>query len=374
VKKLFRSTFMYSGKRYERTSTVSQEEADKKAEIYKKDLEDGVVGVSKKMRVKAWAHEWLEVYKKPSITEKSFKNYKRYVDNIIVPQIGGLRLNEVTDIHLQRLMNSRSGKSYSDLKHLRDTIKAIFKKARESRLLNYDPAEFLILPQYIKCKRRSLTDFERKHFLKIAESHPAGLMFLMMLYCGLRPGERDALDWRHIDFARHRVKVMEAIESGTTKIKGPKTAAGVREIPIPDEIYYKLYEYRGDPFSPVFTQITTGLRHTENSRQKAWESLKKAMDESMGAKWGKVKAKDGKMRRKKIMSVVAPDLVPYCLRHTYCTDLQRKGVPLKVASYLMGHTTVAMTADNYIHITEDMLDDAAQKIGVSNCVTNQNQA
>ena len=33
-------------------------------------------------------------------------------------------------------------------------------------------------------------------------------------------------------------------------------------------------------------------------------------------------------RNQIIQSVVAPDLVPYCLRHTYCTDLQRAGVPL----------------------------------------------
>jgi len=72
-----------------------------------KDLDDGVIGISKNMRVSAWANQWLETYKKPSITKKNYKNYKRYVDNIIVPQIGGLRLHEVTDVHLQRLMNSR---------------------------------------------------------------------------------------------------------------------------------------------------------------------------------------------------------------------------------------------------------------------------
>ncbi|MCL2034662.1 MAG: site-specific integrase [Oscillospiraceae bacterium] len=374
MKKLFRSTFMYCGKRYERTSTVSKEEADKKAEKHKRDLEDGLVGISKKMRVKAWAREWLEVYKKPGITEKSYRNYKRYIDKVIIPQIGELRLIEVTDVHLQKLMNSRAGKSYSDLKHLRDTVKAIFRKARESRLINYDPAEFLILPQYTKGKRRSLTDFEREHFLRVAEQHPSGLMFLMMYYCGLRPGERDALDWRHIDFIRHRIKIEKAVESGTTNIKAPKTAAGVREVPIPDELYHKLLERRGDPFSPVFAQSTTGRRHTETSRAKSWKSIIKALDDSMGAKWGKVKAKDGKMRLKKIVSVIAPDLVPYCLRHTYCTDLQRKGVPLKTASYLMGHATIAITADIYTHITEDMLNEAAQKIGASSSVTDQSQS
>jgi site-specific recombinase XerD len=93
------------------------------------------------------------------------------------------------------------------------------------------------------------------------------------------------------------------------------------------------------------------------------------MDNSMGAKWEKVKAKDGKMRSKKILSVVAPDLVPYCLRHTYCTDLQAKGVKLKTASYLMGHANISITADIYTHITDEALDEAAALIGVTKSVT-----
>ncbi|MDR0963401.1 MAG: site-specific integrase [Clostridium sp.] len=367
--RLYRSYFTYNGKKYERTSTKSQRDADRKADKYLHDLEDGIIGISKQMRVTAWANEWLETYKKPSLTEKSYKNHKRFVDNVIVPQIGGLRLCEVTDVHLQKLLNGRAGKSYSDLKHLRDTIKAIFKKARESKLLIYDPAEFLIIPRSTKGERRSITDFEREHFLKVAETHYAGSMFKIMLYCGLRPGEVMALSWKDIDFDNHMLNIVSAVESGTTTLKAPKTEAGVRKIPVPDEIFNDLLLSRGDPFDPVFTQMTTGRRHTDSSRDKAWKSIIKAMDDSMGAKWEKVKAKDGKKRLKKVLSVVAPDFVPYCLRHTYCTDLQSKGVPLKMASYLMGHSNISVTADIYTHVTDDALFETAKLVGVTKVVT-----
>ena len=373
MSRLYRSYFTYNGKKHERTSTKSQRDADRKADQYKKDLEDGVIGISKNMRMSSWAREWLETYKKPSITEKSYKNYKRYVENIIIPQIGGLRLHEVTDVHLQKLLNGRAGKSYSDLKHLRDTVKAIFRKARESKLIQYDPAEFLIMPQAQKCTHRSITETERGHFLAVTDSHHAGLMFRTILYCGLRPGEIAALSWKDIDFDKHRINVVFSVESGTKRIKETKTPAGVRKVPIPDVLYYDLLERRGEPFDPVFSQVTTGKRHTESSRDKAWKSVIKAMDDSMGAKWGKVKAKDGKMRLKKVLSVVAPDLVPYCLRHTYCTDLQAKGVPLKTASYLMGHSDISVTANIYTHITEDTLSKAAELVGVSSIVTESNK-
>ena len=50
-----------------------------------------------------------------------------------------------------------------------------------------------------------------------------------------------------------------------------------------------------------------------------------------------------------VKSVLAPDLTPYCLRHTFCTDLQRAGVPINVAKELMGHANISVTANIYTH-------------------------
>ena len=353
---LFRSTFRYMGKRYERSSTKSQRDADRNADKLRKELEDGSIGLSGKMRVKAWAYEWLETYKKPIITEKSYKNYKRHIEKIILPQIGGLRLNEVADVHLQRILNGRAGNSYSDVRHLRDTIKAIFKKARASRLIVYDPAEFLEMPASTKGTRRSLTEYEREIFLKVADTHHSGLMFKTMLYCGLRTGEVAALSWKDIDYKGHRINIVAAMESGRDVMKAPKTTAGIRTVPIPDDIYDDLLARKGDPFDPVFTQQTNGKRHTESSRNKAWKNIMRNMDIMMGATVYRNEIK---------VSVIAPDLVPYCLRHTYCTDLQNKGVPINVAKYLMGHSSISVTANIYTHITDEAIKNAADLLGVT---------
>ena len=59
---------------------------------------------------------------------------------------------------------------------------------------------------------------------------------------------------------------------------------------------------------------------------------------------------------------VADDLVPYCLRHTYCTELQDAGVPINVAKELMGHTDISVTARIYTHQSEKSFNDARDKI------------
>jgi site-specific recombinase XerD len=70
-------------------------------------------------------------------------------------------------------------------------------------------------------------------------------------------------------------------------------------------------------------------------------------------------------RNQIIKSAVAADLTPYCLRHTYCTDLQNAGVPINVAKYLMGHSNISVTVNIYTHTTEKTLREAAQFINAA---------
>lgn len=363
-KRRARSTFMYDGRRYEETGRT-QKEADQKAALKKEQLKRGETGISGSMTVSRWAHEWLETYKRPAIGDAHYKNYLLHIDGVILPAIGSMKLKSVTAVHLQQIINNRAGKSKSDILKLRMTIKEIFKRARLSRLITYDPAEDLTIPAATDGKRRSITPTERKHILAVADTHNAGLWVKTLLYTGIRPGESRALDWRHIDFKKKLLHVEQAMKAGTKTIGAPKTEAGVRDIPIPDKLYTELLAAKGEPFSPVFVQSKTGKRHTTESMQTMWLNFRNELDIHMGAVFQKRKAKDGKMRLTKTVSAIASDLVPYCLRHTYCTDLQDAGVPINVAKYLMGHSSIEVTAKIYTHTTEKVLKDTAKKINAA---------
>lgn len=60
---------------------------------------------------------------------------------------------------------------------------------------------------------------------------------------------------------------------------------------------------------------------------------------------------------------LASDWVPYDLRHTYCTDLQRAGIDIRTAQKLMGHANISITADIYTHVDEEQILDAAKILG-----------
>lgn len=327
--KYVRKTARYNGKKYEATGKTELEAMTKLAEkLAAAKRGEAVVGGS--MTVDAWYKEWKALYKEPKgLTPKSLVMYDEKYNGYIKPRIGRMKLRDVRDVHLQRILNDQAGMSASHVKKLRMVMQEMFKRARQSRLIPYDPAELLELPEVTSGGHRTVTEVERAAILAVAENHRAGLWVLTLLYTGMRPGETAALMWSDVDFARNEIHVHAARESGTGVIKAPKTAAGVRDIPIHAALLPKLQAAQGEPFTPVFP-TQAGTRQNASSLRRLWSSFCRALGAHMGTE-------------------VADDLTPYCLRHTFCTDLQRAGVPINVAKELMGHADIQTTANIYTH-------------------------
>lgn len=335
----FRKTMTYEGKRYDIKGDSELEVLEKLAAL-KISLQRGEKVVGGNSTVDRWFEEWLEVYKKPAgLTAKSLATYTQKYYGHVSPAIGSMRLKDVREIHLQKILNAQAGRSHSHVTKLRMVMQAMFKKARQTRMIQFDPAEGLTLPQYTKGVRRSITDQERVHILATAQTHRAGLWVLTILYAGLRPQETAALLWKDVDFEANEIHIYKALESGSDTIKGPKTEAGFRSVPIHSALLPRLRAARGDPFDHVFKNVNGGPL-TANTMQGLWRSFRRALDIEMGATVS---------RRRIIESKVAPDLTAYCLRHTFCTDLERAEVPLNVAKELMGHADITTTANIYTH-------------------------
>lgn len=343
-----RKTARFNGKKYEATGKTELEALKKLAEKLAA-AQNGAEVIGGSMTVNAWYKEWMETYKKPKgLTEKSLGMYDEKYNGYIKPVIGSMKLKDVRDIHLQKVLNKESGKSYSHVTKIRMVLQQMFHRAQRSHLIPYDPAEDLELPSNTKGTRRSVTEEERAAILSVAQSHPSGLWIQTLLYTGMRPGETATLTWGDVDFRADEILVHTARESGKTgRIKAPKTAAGVRIIPIHAKLRPLLVEAhqrakelkRGSPKDWVFP-TRAGGQQNENSLRRLWTGFRRDLDIYMGATL---------FRNQIVKSVVSPDLCPYCLRHTFCTDLQNAGIPLNVAKELMGHADIQTTANIYTH-------------------------
>ena len=329
----------WEGKRYEVYGKTERETADKLAAL-KTALKRGEKTVGADSTVDRWFQEWYDLYKVPAgLGTKSLKMYREKYDLYIGPKIGKMKLKDVREVHLQRILNEEAGRSFSLLSKIRMVMKGMFSKAHSTHLILWDPSVDLTLPEYTKGTHRAITEQERAHILAVAKDHWAGLWVLMILYTGIRPGETVPLQWKDIDFVKNEIHIYKAIESGTMVIKDPKTDAGFRDIPISKSLLPFLKAAEKEPLDLVFPTSGGKMRDSKALRR-LWTSFKRDLDIHMGAEL---------YRNQIIKSVVAEDLTPYCLRHTFCTDLQRAGVPLNVAKELMGHSDITVTANIYSH-------------------------
>lgn len=368
--KYVRKSVYYEGRQYW-VRGKTEAEALQKLGALKAELKRGTVGITPSMTVRAWADEWLDTYIRPKVrapgspklrntmSQKSFQMYRDKLDGYILPAIGSLRMKDVKDVHLQKILNGQAGRSKSHLDKLRIVLQAMFRQARISRLIQYDPSEAITTPAATVGHGRSLTAAERKAFHAVSATHRCGLMMRTLLGTGIRPGELAPLLVKDFDLNADVpiVHIYKSIESGTFVIGDPKTESGFRDIPLPADLIDSLRHAfaKRSPFDIAFPQTDGVSMKTQTCLSNDWRSFRRQMNLLLGAKT---------TPHGKIVEDCVPDwdLKLYHLRHTYCTDLQAKGVPINIAKYLMGHADITTTANIYTHSDTNTISLAAALI------------
>lgn len=350
------SSFTYEGKRYYAYGKT-QREADRAADRKLDELVSNVRKITSTSTVEEWSLKWLEDYKAGVVGESWYKDMESIIRNHIIPEIGLMKIRDVKPMHLTRLLNKHIGMSDSHMHKLILVIKQIFDSAEENDLIAKDPAKRIKSPQKPQQSTyRPITEAERELTIRTAEKYlDEGLFFLIMLYCGLRPGEVSRLKMSDYNKGSRILTVRRARKKdGSTA--DPKSAAGFRDIPVPDYMADILDGLKKKPNDLIITS-KQGKPLTRDTERRLWKKFKRKMDIENGAEV---------FRMHVVESTLADDLVPYCYRHTYCTDLQDAGVPVTVAQKLMGHSSIKVTADIYTHHTQASFEDARNKINKHN--------
>ena len=330
----YRTTFTYLGKRYDVAANTLEELYEKKA-LRKKALEDNVIMYDRNISVDEWAVKTFDTYKQNSSSLDDIKaRYRKYVS----PHIGKKPIGNIKAVECQTILNQCVGMSFSHCNKLKQELSFIFEKAVDNQIIPFNPARKLQMPKYEKGERRSITDHERKHLMACYEKDSAYLLFYIILKCGCRPEEAINLIGKDIDHKNKRLH-----------IRGTKTKNSDRYVPIPDALFDAIKDVK--PFEPI-SPNRDGKKHSESSYNRLCAHLKRDMNISMGCKT---------YRNALVPPLpLADDFVPYCLRHTYCTDLCKAGIDVRTAQRLMGHANISITADIYTHVDMDDIDRAGE--------------
>jgi len=359
-----RRIFTYEGKKYDLTAK-NQEELAIKVAMRKRDIDEGKVAIGRNMLVKVWFKEFMKIYKEKSISPETYDDYLSRANSKILPLLGSMQIKDVRPVHCQRVLNEMSGYSKTYISKTYNTMYQMFKRAEQNKLILSNPAADLEMPEAEDGTHRAITDAEREITYKVAETHRGGLWVLTMLLTGMRPSETASLQGRHLDFKCKSITVEGAIKKKDSRIGKTKTKSGNRSIPMPEELFDKYKALKLGPFDYVFKNEDGGHLSKTNMGV-MWRNFKREMNISMGCtvERNKLIPVNERMVKKgaKPIYLVADDLVPYCYRHTFCTDLEAAGVSLNEAARMMGHKNIAITAKIYTHASQASFDRVSEQI------------
>ena len=342
----YRHTEVYKGVRIDYRGDTLKDIYEKVAKR-KHIIDGGYIGSDSTFTT--YAYKWAEVYKKHNVSLGWYNTMLKIIDKIC-KNIGDKKLADLTAIELQSYLNSLSNNSNSYIKKEYQIIKQIFHRAYVDGLIKREPE--LELPKgKANVPGRSLTDKERSVLLEVLTDHRGEIFCKLMLYCGLRGQEAAVLMWKDVDFDRGVVIVDKALKKDGT-IGPPKSSAGVREVPIPINFMPLLKERRGEPFGLVCSTLNGGM-YTESNRKNLIKNIKREMNIKMGCRV---------VRNQLQPPFPLQDFKLHYLRHTYCTDLEKAGVPINIAKVLMGHSSIEVTAGIYTHADYQTLEIARQLI------------
>jgi len=267
--------------------------------------------------------------------------------------LGALPIRDAKPSHVQEwvLQRQEEGLSYSTLRELYCKLRVAFRMAHDEGVIRRSPmgADLNDIIQGTPHPRSALTREQYTSWLDFLASSPAYEELLdihiVLLGTGLRVGEFCGLTKGDIDLGHRRLTVKRQLQYLPKEgyvITPPKTASGVRTIPLNPEVcgaLTRILQRRDVPEERIVQGVTGFLVYSKQGAPIAREVIEKRTHRA----FQKYCADPGR--------VYIPALSPHVLRHTFCTELIHQGVEIKVAQQVLGHSSADVTLNVYTHVT-----------------------
>lgn len=315
--------------------------------------------------VQEYCERWL-LKKSANARVTTMNDYRSKIKNYIIAPIGHKYMAEVTPDDVALLMVPASKKSKSVYRSVHMLIKAIFKSAVKSKVIDTSPCEDLSArggkPQK---ERNALTDEQADRLISAIKGLPPYVFAMLGLYAGLRREEILGLKWDcvYLNTSAPYLSVRRAwhVEHNRPVVTEElKTDAARRDIPLPDVLLECLREAKRNSKSDFVVANREGGPLSGTQFKRVWQyivtrSLKERtyvryingqkIVKTVTPKLGEKAAHNGN-----VVYSLDFDVTPHLLRHTYITNLIYASVDPKTVQYLAGHENSKITMDIYAKV------------------------
>ncbi len=328
-------------------------ECAEKLEKLKSQYGKSTEKINSEMLFGDWIDFWYRTYCKHTIRLTTQIEYENRIYQHIIPEIGIIPLNQLTQSDLQqfyarersggrkiRIETYGAGLSDRVIRAIHTNCRSALEKAVQDGLMKINPAIGCKLPPKKSREMKVLTQSEIIRFLNRAKEEDYYELFLLELATGMRRGEILALKWSDLNFKTGELRIERQVNviHGEIIISEPKTKSSIRTAILPDALLKILLEYR-------------------ESVESEW-IFPSPIDDT--------KPRNPPAVRKRLQMILeragCPKVRFHDLRHTFATMSLENGMDIKSLSAMLGHISSETTIDIYSHVTDTMRQQAAAKI------------
>ena len=284
-----------------------------------------------------WQSEWLI-----QVKETTRRRYDMEVRLHIVPDLGDVKLSELTTLQVQRLYNelSNSGLSPKSIKCTHGVLHEALEKAVEQGLMAENVTDKCSVPQQVHYEMRPFRAEEVSEFLDKIRGHRYEDAYYVSLFTGIREAELMGLTWDCVDFESGTIRIyrqlQRTLKNGEYSFQTPKNQRS-RTIKPASEVMDRLRKLKQQSDDSPFVFVCgTGEHLTINMLYKPFKKIVKDMG--------------------------IENMRFHDLRHTYALLSLQSGCDIKTLSANLGHATVAFTLDRYGHVSKEMLDQNSERM------------
>lgn len=281
---------------------------------------NGNTTVTSSITLGEWLTKWAEAYKKP---KQKCSSYKKTLENIrALAPLHNFKLKDLTTLTIQNFLTDIPYENKRE--KIYGIINAALKKAFDCEYIRRNPCTNVELKKHRQKKRIPLSIEDEKKFIEACEKEKGGILYLIMLYQGLRIGEARALLESDIDFANKTITVNKTYSNHI--LDTPKTEASVRVL-------------------PLFKVTADAIKRLGLWRYKG--------DKQIYELWKRICKKSG---------IDGKGYTTHCLRHTFGTRCAEWNIELKTCQKWMGHADAQVTLDIYMHVRQQFEQKESSKI------------
>lgn len=364
-----------NGKRkYKTVYGATQKEVDQKANEIRLQLARGV-DLLQPDTLGEWAAAWL-AHRQMTATANGFNDSRAKINRLLcycpaldvfLDEPSGQTLSAVPIAKIKPLVidrvidrlaacNPHTGKP-SGVKTIcdyRHTFIMLFDFAILNSAVFVNPAKTQTAPKgRPREERRALTREEQERIRSFP--HRARLPAMLMMLCGLRRGEVTALTWSDVDFEKKTISITRSYDFKANSVKPPKTAAGYRTVPLPDELIALLQQ------QPKRSILVCTRPNGEPLTATYWRRLLDSYLLDLNLEYGKFTKKPSKFDPHGVPLMIQP-FTWHCLRHTYATILYDADVDVLTAKVWLGHSDIKTTLNIYTKLSAEREQLSAEKL------------